>query len=294
MNYKDACNILNLNTNFTIQQLKHNYFSLALKYHPDKNIGVDTTDKFQNIQAAYTYLSNIDITENVNSKDNQDNSYSALVKDFLNGVISKNLDTDKFINMVNKKCSDITIDLFKSMPKTTILHFQSIAQQYSDILNINPDILEKLDNIAKQSTKNDIIINLSPTLSNLLNDEVYKYIYNDETYYIPYWHHELIYDLSQNSLIFQCEPSLPECAFVDKYNNLYISINSNITDIISNATIDVNISSKIFKIPVDQLKIKKHQIYTFKYQGIAQINTKDIYDIKTRGHIFINITFNDL
>ena len=48
-------------------------------------------------------------------------------------LYSKNLDTDKFINMVNKKCSDITIDLFNtSMPKTTILHFQSIAQQYSE------------------------------------------------------------------------------------------------------------------------------------------------------------------
>ena len=134
MNYKDACKILNLNTNFTIQQLKHNYFSLALQYHPDKNIGNNTTNKFQEIQCAYTYLSNIDITE-----DNPiiDNSYSTLVKDFLDGVIHKNLDSEKFLNMVNKKCNDITIDLFKSLPKTTILHFQSIAQQYSNILNIN-------------------------------------------------------------------------------------------------------------------------------------------------------------
>lgn len=291
MNYKDACKILNLNTNFTIQQLKHNYFSLALQYHPDKNIGNNTTNKFQEIQCAYTYLSNIDITE-----DNPiiDNSYSTLVKDFLDGVIHKNLDSEKFLNMVNKKCNDITIDLFKSLPKTTILHFQSIAQQYSNILNINPDILEKINILAKQATKNDIIVNITPSLSNLLNDEVHKYEYNDETYYVPYWHHELIYDLSNNSLIFQCEPSLPECAFVDKYNNLYISINTNITDIIANSTIDVNISNKIFMIPIQELKIKKHQIYTFKNQGIPLINIKDIYDIKSRGHIFIDITFNDL
>ena len=100
MNYNDACKILNLNTNFTIQQLKHNYFSLALKYHPDKNIGANTTDKFQEIQSAYTYLSNIDIYE---ESSNIDNSYSTLVRDFLNGVIHKNLDTEKFINMVNKR-----------------------------------------------------------------------------------------------------------------------------------------------------------------------------------------------
>ena len=95
-------------------------------------------------------------------------------------------------------------------------------------------------------------------------------------------------------MIFQCEPSLPECAFIDKYNNLYISINTNITDIIANSTIDVNISNKIFMIPIQELKIKKHQIYTFKDQGIPLINIKDIYDIKSRGHIFIDITFNDL
>ena len=291
MNYTNACKILNLNTNFTIQQLKHNYFSLALKYHPDKNIGDDTKDKFQEIQSAYTYLSNIDITED-NLK--LDNSYSRLVKDFLDGVIHKNLDTEKFLNMVNQKCNDITIDFFNTLSKTTILHFQSIAQQYSNVLNINPDILEKINTLAEQATKNDIIVNITPSLSNLLNDEVHKYNYNDETYYIPYWHHELIYDLSNNSLIFQCEPSLPECAFIDKYNNLYISINTNITDIIANSTIDVNISNKIFMIPIQELKIKKHQIYTFKDQGIPLINIKDIYDIKSRGHIFIDITFNDL
>ena len=114
MNYTNACKILNLNTNFTIQQLKHNYFSLALKYHPDKNIGDDTKDKFQEIQSAYTYLSNIDITED-NLK--LDNSYSRLVKDFLDGVIHKNLDTEKFLNMVNQKCNDITIDFFNTLSK---------------------------------------------------------------------------------------------------------------------------------------------------------------------------------
>ena len=46
-------------------------------------------------------------------------------------------------------------------------------------------------------------------------------------------------------------------------------------------------------IPIQELKIKKHQIYTFKYQGIPLINIKDIYDIKT-SNTFLLILLNDL
>ncbi len=56
MNYNKACHILNLENNFSAKELKEKYYNLALKFHPDRNIDKDTTETFQDIHSAYTYL----------------------------------------------------------------------------------------------------------------------------------------------------------------------------------------------------------------------------------------------
>ncbi len=293
MNYYKACHILNLNNNFSSKELKEAYYNLALKFHPDRNLDNDTTETFQEIQSAYTYLlkfHNQDIDLNINSTI----TYTDLVKQFLDGIINKNLDSECFLNLINNKCSEITIDLFKTLPKTTILNFKNITDKYSNILNISNDIITKIDNLVKECTKNDNIILLNPTLSNLLNDEVYKLDISGEIFYIPYWHHELIYDLSYNSLIVQCEPKLPSYINIDKYNNLYINISTPITSIINTDNIDILIGNKNFYIPIKELKIIKYQRYTILNQGIPMINTNNIYSIHNRGSIYIDITFTDI
>jgi len=293
MNYNKACHILNLNDNFSTKELKETYYKLALKFHPDRNLENDTTKKFQEIQSAFNYLQtfhnsdlNTDLQNNI--------SYTDLVKQFLDGIINKNLDSECFLNLINNKCNEITIDLFKTLPKTTLLNFKNIVDQYSHILNINNDITNKIDDLVNECTKDDNIILLNPTLSNLINDEVYKLDISGEIFYIPYWHHELIYDLSSNSLIVQCEPKLPSYINIDKYNNLYINISTSIISIINTNNIDILIDNKKFYIPIKELKIIKYQRYTILNQGIPMINTNNIYSIHNRGSIYIDITFTDI
>ena len=106
MNYYKACNILNLNDNYSSKQLKEAYYNLALKFHPDRNIENDTTDKFQEIQSAYNYLQTL---HNISNSDlHKTVSYSDLVKQFLDGIIQKNLDVECFLNLINNKCNEIT------------------------------------------------------------------------------------------------------------------------------------------------------------------------------------------
>ena len=47
---------LGLNPNASLEQIKNSYRKLAIAFHPDKNDGVES-DKFKNIAAAYTILS---------------------------------------------------------------------------------------------------------------------------------------------------------------------------------------------------------------------------------------------
>jgi len=293
MNYNKACHILNLDNNFSTKELKETYYNQALKFHPDRNREKDTTETFQEIQSAYTYLlkfHNQDIDLNINSTI----TYTDLVKQFLDGIINKNLDSECFLNLINNKCNEITIDLFKTLPKTTLLNFKNIADRYSSTLNISNDITNKISQLVKECTKDDNVILLNPNLSNLINDEVYKLDISGEIFYIPYWHHELIYDLSYNSLIVQCEPKLPSYINIDKYNNLYINISTSIISIINTNNIDILIDNKKFYIPIKELKIIKYQRYTILNQGIPMINTNNIYSIHNRGSIYIDITFTDI
>jgi DnaJ-class molecular chaperone len=53
MKLEDAISFLNLNSNYTLDELKKSYRSLAVKYHPDKS---GSNEKFQELQTAYEML----------------------------------------------------------------------------------------------------------------------------------------------------------------------------------------------------------------------------------------------
>lgn len=55
---KDLYNILELDKNCTLDDIKRSYRKLALKYHPDKCDDINSNDKFIDIQSAYQILSN--------------------------------------------------------------------------------------------------------------------------------------------------------------------------------------------------------------------------------------------
>ena len=209
-------------------------------------------------------------------------------------MLEKNIDINKFLPIVNNKYTDLSIKFLKQLPKITLMQLYKFINQYGDLLNINTEVINKLNELVDIRTKNDTIINLTPSLENLINDEIYKVCHKEEIYYIPLWHHELIYDLSDNSLIIQCEPSLPDYISLDQYNNLYVNLSTTIHSILNQDTITINIANKQYILPISELYIKKYQVYTFKNIGIALVNTKNIYDIENRGNIYVNIHLTDI
>ena len=298
MNYNIACNILELNITFNERELKHNYYMKALKFHPDKNKDINAKKDFQEILDAYEYLKDSKIIGNeyeLNNKssNNIKDSYLDILEKFANGIVDKNINITKFLSILNNKYTKISCELLKQFPKPILMKLHKFTSQYADILYINNDILLELDKLIEQHTQNDNIILLNPTIENLLNDEVYKLEINDETYYIPLWHHELIYENSNNSIIVECEPVLPDYISIDQHNNLYVNL-STTTNISKRKNININIGSNNYNIVVAELYIKKYQRYTIKNSGVAFMNTYDIYNVNNRSNIYIDIHLTDI
>tara|TARA_B110001450_G_scaffold92748_2_gene87945 strand:- start:768 stop:1751 length:984 start_codon:yes stop_codon:yes gene_type:complete len=323
MNFNDACDILELHKNFTIYELKKAYYKQALKHHPDKkikniiNIGSKTKKKdneyFHKILDSYKYLNNYliiksDINNNCKLHDNLNNE----VNDNLNSELNYESILHNFIKTINKLCKSkidisvldisnlilniiknyktISFETFKNVDNNILLKLVGYIQQYSDVFEIKKETINKIKEIVKQKLKveNSFFI-LNPTIDNLFNKDIYKFNYNNDTFYIPLWHDEIVYNINNNDIIIKCIPDLPEHIYIDDINNINISITLSIENIIDKEFIDINIGKKIVKLMINEVKIKKKQIIILKNKGIPIINEIDIYNIDKNSDIIINI-----
>ena len=291
MDLQKACSILEISLPFTLPQLKKTYHRNCLRYHPDKNGGT-STEKFQNICAAYEFLC---IFLEVQEEIPKDNTYSSLFKEFLQSILHIDITNTMLYHEIISGCKNISLKAFEGIDKLTAIDIYTYLEQYADVLNINEEILESIKKLIKEKLKNDEFIILHSTIQNCINGEVYVLNHNGNVFYIPLWHEELTFDLSDppGFLIVKCIPNLPDYMTLDNNNHLHVNITTSISSLLNKETLDVNVGDKVFEIPVKKLTIQKNQIYTFHNQGIPMINTKNIYNDINLGNIIIHIELNN-
>ncbi len=135
---------LDNNQNITKNDIRIAYKKLILKYHPDKNIDIDTTEKFKEINTAYELLYNDE------SRKKYDNLANNEKYDFYNNY--KNLFNDKYPTVID------LINLF--------------------INNFYNKDEEKLKNDIKDNNYNSIYYNIINKLPELLSYPIRKRIYS--------------------------------------------------------------------------------------------------------------------
>jgi curved DNA-binding protein CbpA len=291
MNFNNAIEILELQKNFTKKDLKKAYYKKALKYHPDKNNGdKDKEDLFKEINEAYLFLSN----ENNRNIDDLDTSFSSILKKFFDFMVPEmnvhQNDINNTMEAIIKKCKSASITLFEKLSKERSLEIYSFLSKNKDILSIETDLLKNMAEIIKNKTKNDNIIILNPDINDLLNDKIFKLDYNNNTFYVPLWSNEVVFeDLSGNDIIIRCIPDLDDDVHVDKDNILHVNIKADIKKILESKELLVKIGEKEFKIESYKIKITKHQILILEKCGILKENINNIFDDSIRQSTYIHI-----
>jgi len=187
MNYKYALEILQLKSNYSIEELRKQYKYFARKYHPDKCKDDDATTKFILINESYQYLINNASLENTISDE----------------------ETNYFI--------DLSLKLIHKLDENTLINIGNFINKYNFIIQLNDNTLKNLQNVL---CNKEYVLN--PTIDQLLNKEVFKLMHMDEVFYIPLWHNELSYQLKTHHLTVKIIPKLSNHIEIDEHNNICI------------------------------------------------------------------------
>ena len=285
----------------TKEYVKKKYHKLALKWHPDKNTSECAKEKFQKITNAYNYLcKELECFDNENLINPSVNVYVDLLTHFISSLLNGSCN-DILLNILQdiaSKYETITMDYlknkFKNLGKQESIELFHLLNKYKTILNISGDTLEFVSLIIKERYKNDCVFILKPTLKDIIEHNVYKLYVDKNMYLVPLWHSELYFDAPDGSeIIVLCQPILPDNISIDENNNIIydICIKLDLDFIKNNKLVDINVGEKLFSVPLHKLHIKEEQMYILKYQGISHITEKNMYSIKNKADIIVNIRF---
>jgi hypothetical protein len=296
MNRKKAYQILGLNDEkeYSETEIKKQYRSKILQYHPDKNSSADAAEKFIEVQDAYNVLQSSGGYEN--------ESYRDIFKSFLSSVLREETDVPlihKLSEIICKKIcliidhnADAIIEYLCNINRDTLHIVYSILSKYRHILHFSEELIRRVEELLEV---NECIV-LNPTLEDLMsNENVYILKNNGKSYLVPLWHHETIFDCSESGstdnrkLIVKTFPLLPDNMELDDCNILTISLRYHLHEI-WNREVVVDVGGVPFIIRGKELKMTDlHQTIKYENCGVPYNNTDDIFDCSRRQPVIFFI-----
>ena len=290
MNRKTAYKILELDEDieYTDAEVKKQYRSKILQYHPDKNTSTNASEKFIEIQEAYNYLHS-----NVNDE-YKNASYKDVFHSFLSSILREETNIPllrSIIEMICKKICliidhnvDAIIDYLRNINKDTLNIVYAILSKYRHILHFSDDLMDRIEDLLET---NECIV-LNPTLDDLMSEEnIYILKHDGTSYLVPLWHHEIIFDRPSDNkkMVVKVFPLLPEKMESDDTNNLIVHLHYCI-DEIWDRDVMVNIGGISFVIHGKQLRLTSNpQIVEYDDCGVPYNNEENIFDNSVRQSV---------
>lgn len=271
---------------------------MALQYHPDKQQEINH-EKFNEIHESYEilmkYYGYMDDEDYDLELDEYDNDlvvpeYVQNIQQFVQPIFEnefiQELKNRLFTHMKNK-CEEKIEQMFQQLNIEKSKKLLSLLEQQTHIIPCH--LLEKIKKICFEKEKNTNIIRIYPTLDDLFADNLYKLHENGLDYYVPMWHHELIYDNHGNDLCVQIIPKLDKHMYIDENNNLHVNQKYSVQELWILEQFEIQIGCKKITIPKDHLKLLSKQVITIPNNGISLINSHQIYNTNKRGSIYIHL-----
>lgn len=294
MNLEKAIDLLEVTKEDLLspEKIKKKYHQQALRWHPDKNRSPVSHERFQQIQEAYAFL-----RHEYEPEPPVQLSFSSILSNFLRILLCNDLLKTILCEILTElNPESVTYQYLKmkceQLNKQTVIELYQCMWKYRDIFYIRNDILELVQLVIQEKFQNDQVIILHPSLEDMLHHNIYKLFVEDEFYLVPLWHRELYFDSKKEDkeVIVLCQPHLPEGVTIDDDNRIYVEKEVDIGKEWCQPFVSLELGGKTFLIPMNQLHVKKEQLYRFPHQGIAKIK-KEIDDVGERSDIVVKVVF---
>lgn len=316
MNHVKAIQLLELDETkkITLSMLKKKYHQLALKNHPDKNGNTSqSNEKFQEINEAYQFLKreikyvNLGCEQEMEPGKEEETTSSTMYYDILH-LFLKNIFKESDLpygnvlsNIINKIIFEystiqkkVSHKLFDELDKDTSMKIYSFLSKYSSILHLSQELLEEIRQIIIKKYDKLQIYKLNPSITDLLQNNIYKLQVENRLYLVPLWYNEHYFDGSGCEIMVLCEPELEEHIHIDDNNNLHVKLNLDFISLKNNilyeTPLEVTIGPKTVTIPISLLYMKREQSYVIQNQGLAK-EKENIYDVEERADIIVKVVF---
>lgn len=280
--------------------LKQHYRMYALMYHPDKNSSENASSKFLEIKEAYDLLQKYVSSESSSAYEEENNTYQRILKEYLGIQIVDNKIHEVLDNILSV-CEKQAILILDKIDGKKFHMMYTLLKKYRHVFFLSDTFYQTMEQIKEMKETKDII-ELRPTLNDLLQHKVYKLYKNDELYLVPLWHQELVYEdkTTKKEFIVRCIPNLVteednknelrKEFWIDDSNHLHCNITYNISYIFDNSVkrIPIRIQIGDYKticLNPWELNMMEEQTIRWKKEGISM----DIYDISTKSDILLHI-----
>ncbi len=272
--------------NVSKEEIKKAYKSLILKYHPDKNQNIDTTDKFKEIQTAYEILYNDEskkIYDNLPSQ-GQVKYYESLKKiiikkypeftDYLKFIISHFYDDNE--NLLQKDLEEFNLN--------------SIYEHLINKFTLKAPITKPIKDLNIRGT-------LKADLKDLYNNKFESLIIKRETkedinIYVPLFHNNFILEGEgetnneiDGDILIKIEHNEIYENFTKMNNDLYVELEVSLYDYLFGGKISfLNLDDSILEIEHESLL----------YKNIIKLENKGFKNGEEIGDMHIICTIKDL
>jgi len=337
---KDALNVLGYKTEelpTSVQELNKRVHILALKHHPDKIGHTGEDELFKQINQAHKLVkeyvfadADADAAESGCKESIDYNSiFGIFVKSLLFKFAKKpmhpeqnEMNINAIIQTIISKGIQSAVILFRSMDKHSCVAIYEILSENQELFSISREIMDELNSIVESKMKNDTIINLNPTILDMLLDKVYILRENGHSYYIPLWHSQLHFKrkntvgdagdaaaaaadatdatataaVEEAEIIVLCNPELPSHITIDEHNNIFINnVDVDIYELFYNQVIHITIDDEtkahgftyeLYASDVCFQTKTKQCVRLYGSNGLSRVSNSDIYNASNKSNVY--------